>query len=62
MMGLPSDATVTNALAGSDLDVFETGSAYSGITFRRVFGMETATPMNANQTCSQDQIQRTPQE
>jgi acetylxylan esterase len=60
-MGSSSGAMMTNALAGSYPDVFEAGSAYSGIAFGCAWGMQAATPMNANQTCAQG-MTHTPQE
>jgi len=61
VMGSSSGAMMTNALAGSYPDVFEAGSAYSGIAFACAWGMQAATPMNANQTCAQG-MTHTPEE
>ncbi|SPO01878.1 probable Feruloyl esterase B [Cephalotrichum gorgonifer] len=62
VMGGSSGAMMTNVMAGSYPDVFEAGAAFSGTAFGCSAGSESATPMSANQTCAQGQIQHTPQE
>ncbi|OIW34608.1 feruloyl esterase B [Coniochaeta ligniaria NRRL 30616] len=52
-MGSSSGAMMTNVLAGSYPDVFEAGSAYSGIAFACSAGAAAATPFAPNQTCAQ---------
>ncbi|KAB5551074.1 Alpha/Beta hydrolase protein [Coniochaeta sp. 2T2.1] len=61
VMGSSSGAMMTNVLAGSYPDVFEAGSAYSGVAFGCFAGAPGATPFSANQTCAQG-LQHTPQE
>lgn len=61
VMGGSSGAMMTNLLAGSYPDVFEAGSAFSGVAFGCFLGAAGATPMSANQTCAQG-LQHTAQE
>lgn len=53
VMGSSSGAMMTNVLAGSYPDVFEAGSAYSGVGFGCFAGAPGATPFSPNQTCAQ---------
>lgn len=61
VMGSSSGAMMTNLLAGSYPNVFEAGSAYSGVAYGCFAGAAGATPFSANQTCAQG-LQHTPQE
>jgi len=53
VMGGSSGAMMTNVLAGSYPDVFEAGSAFSGVAHACFAGAPSATPMSSNQTCAQ---------
>ena len=61
VMGSSSGAMMTNLLAGTYPDVFEAGSAYSGVAHACFAGAPGATPMSANQTCAQG-LEHTPEE
>ncbi|KAJ9164815.1 Feruloyl esterase B [Coniochaeta hoffmannii] len=62
VMGSSSGAMMTNLLAGAYPDVFEAGSAFSGVAFGCFAGAAGATPFSANQTCAQGQLQHTPEQ
>ncbi|PVI08720.1 carbohydrate esterase family 1 protein [Periconia macrospinosa] len=54
VMGSSSGAMMTNLLAGSYPDVFEAGSAYSGVAHACFAGStQPPTPFSSNQTCAQ---------
>ena len=61
VMGSSSGAMMSNVLAGSYPDVFEAGSAYSGVAHACFAGAPSATPMSPNQTCAQG-LTHTPEE
>ncbi|KAI0536208.1 Alpha/Beta hydrolase protein [Xylaria digitata] len=52
VMGGSSGAMMANVLAGSYPDVFEAGTAFSGVSHACFAGAAAATPMSPNQTCN----------